>query len=78
MITSGGPSEMWYHQKLKELGLSEEYFLSLPLECQKALIYGCFNRDKKSGKLDDFRKKIALKQYNFEEKVKELLFKKNK
>ncbi len=58
----------------KNLGITENVFLSLPIEYQKALIKGCFDRQVKANKLDNLRKRIALKQYNFEEDLKEKVF----
>ena len=78
----GGPSEIWYYRRMRELGLTEEYFSSLPYEYQKAILMAWdsekYNRKKQR---ENFQKRIALKQYLFEEKVKEkvlTLLKKNK
>ena len=38
MITRGGMSEIMYYRKLREIGLSEDYFLNLPYECQRAIL----------------------------------------
>ena len=81
MITHGGPQEIWCHDRIRELGLTEEYFYSLPYEYQRALMMASFDTFDKEKKLNDLRKRMALKQYNFEEKVKEkvlTIFKKNK
>ena len=68
MITNGGIPEIMYYKRLKYLSLSEEYFYSLPYELQKAIIMAGTDNTKKT---DEFRKKMALRQYNFEEKTKE-------
>ena len=79
MIVHGGVSEMYTNERLKELGLSEECFFSLPYEYQRALLNSgldAVNKDKENA-----RKKIALAQYDLEEKVKEkvlVLFKRKK
>ena len=72
MITRGGMSDIVYYRKLRELGLSQEYFFSLPYECQKAILMaGDSAKFNEKNKRENFQKRIALKQYNFEEKVKE-------
>ena len=72
MITRGGMSEITYYRQLRNLGLSEEYFFSLPYECQKAILMaGNTEREDRKKRIDNFQKKTALKQYEFEEKVKE-------
>lgn len=82
MITHGGMSEIMFYRRLKEVGLSKEKFFSLPYECQRAIIMAgnSENYDRKQKRIA-FQKRMALKQYNFEEKVKEKvlkLLKKNK
>ena len=69
MRTQGEMSQIIYHEKLKSLGLSEEYFYNLPLELQRAIMMA--GSDDSKNNRDEFRKKVALKQYNLEEKVKE-------
>ena len=82
MITRGGMSDIAYYRKLREVGLSEEDFFSLPYECQKAIIMAGDNeRSENKKKRENFQKRMALKQYDFEEKVKVKIlkfFKKNK
>ena len=81
MITHGGSSDIWYYRKRKEMDILEEYFYSLPKEYQEAMIRGEFTKIDRKKQIDNFRKRIALKQYDFEEKVKEKvlsLLKKNK
>ena len=38
MIIHGGVSEMYTNERLRELGISEECFFSLPYEYQRALL----------------------------------------
>ncbi len=72
MITRGGMSEITYYRQLRKLGLSEEYFFSLPYECQRAIMMaGDSLREENTVKKSNFRKEIALKQYELEEKIKE-------
>ncbi len=71
MLTRVELSELLGHDIIKELGITEEVFLSLPSEYQKALIRGCFERIVKESRTDIIRKKLALRHYDFEEKVKE-------
>lgn len=70
MITHGGESEMIYYRRLQCLGISEEYFYSLPYEYQKAIIMAGFDRIEKEKKKDDDKKRRALTQYELEENVK--------
>lgn len=67
MITNRGVPEEISYMMLRSLNLSKEYFYSLPYEIQKAIIMTCINNIKTT---DEYRKKMALKQYNFEEKTK--------
>ena len=80
MITRGGMSDIVYYKRIRELGMSEEYFFSLPLECQRAILMAGYSKDN-IAKKDNFQKKIVLRQSSFEEIVKEKvlsLFKKRK
>ena len=80
MITYWGMSEVYCYDKLKYLGLSEEHFYALPYECQRAILMAGLDIEEKK-KREMFQKKIALKQYEFEDKTKEKilkLIKKNK
>ena len=70
MISHNKLSEILGENVIKSLGYSEEYFFSLPLECQKALIMSRFEANRIKQK-EDVRKRMALKQYDWEEKVKE-------
>ena len=76
--------EMYYlieRDIIKNLGLSEEYFFSLPHDIQEALLTGGMGKPNKENKFDAFRKRMALKQYDLEENIKEkilTLLKKNK
>ena len=82
MITRGGMSEIMYYKKLRDLGMSQEYFFSLPYECQKAILMaGDDSKFNEKKARENMQKRMALKQYNFEEKVKEkvlTLLKKNR
>ncbi len=71
MISYMAFSEILEHDVAKDLGISENVFMSLPIEYQKALINGCFEREIKRNRLDNFKKRLALKQYNFEENLKD-------
>ena len=66
MIPMGEWSEIEFYKRLRSLCLSEEYFYSLPIEIQKVIISNIEIKKK-----NEIRKKIALKQYDLEEKVKE-------
>ena len=80
MISHGIMPEIEYYRRLKSIGISEEYFYSLPFELQKAIIMAGVSDDCTKNKIE-FRKKMALKQYDFEEKTKEkvlMLLKKRK
>ena len=70
MISHNKLSEILGENVIKSLGYSEEYFFSLPLECQKVLIMNRFEANRIKQK-EDVRKRMALKQYDWEEKVKE-------
>ena len=66
------------HNIFKTLGISEEDFLSLPEEYQLAFLYYdwqlCNNHNienERKLRRDNRQKRRALKQYEFEEKVKE-------
>ena len=79
MIGYDGMQEFLNCKKLKDFGISQECFFSLPYEYQKAIIMAGTEAIAKEKKRDEIRKKMALQQYNFEEKVKEkvlTLFKK--
>ena len=81
MITRGGMSEIIYYKKIRELGLSEELFCSLPYECQRAIMMAGTDSIRETQEKSELKKRIALTQYDFEEKVKEKilsLFKKYK
>lgn len=72
MITRGGMSDIIYYKKLRSMGLSEEYFFSLPFDIQNAILMaGNDDEYEASKKREDNRKRNALKQYEFEEKLKE-------
>ena len=80
MITRGGMSEIMYYKEIRKLGINEDVFFSLPLEYQRAIIMAGFDSNNKEEK-EKIQKKIALKRFLFEEKVKDkmlVLFKKNK
>ena len=81
MISHGGPSEIQYLRKARELGISEEVFNSLPYELQHAIIMHGQEENPDEKRMVELEKRIALKQYLFGEKVKvkiKSLFKKNK
>ena len=72
MINRGGMSDIVYYRQLRNLGLSEEYFFSLPYECQRAIIMAGYNeKEDRKQKINNIQKKVELNQYLFEEKVKE-------
>ena len=71
MIIRGGMSEILYYQRLRDLGMPEEYFFSLPYECQKAIMMAGFDKLEKEKRKENAQKKRALRQYEFEERVKE-------
>ena len=71
MITRGGMSEIMYYRKLREIGLSEDYFLNLPYECQRAILMAGSDSLEEKKRKENLQKRRALKQYEFEEKVKE-------
>ena len=75
MITRGGMVDIIFYRKIRENGLSDEVFSSLPIEYQKAIIMAGIDEVDNKEKLDNFRKKIALKRYIFEEDVKEKVYK---
>lgn len=68
-------------------GMNPEMFYNLPYEIQKELVHNCWRiidahhkesngdlremPEKHNTKLDNFRKRLALRQYNFEEELKE-------
>ena len=64
-----------FYRKLRENGLSYEAFSSLPIEYQKAIIMAGIDEEDNKEKVDNLRKKIALKRYIFEEDVKEKVYK---
>ena len=81
MIIHGGVSEMYTNERLRELGISEECFFSLPYEYQRALLNSGLDTIEKEKQKENARKKMALAQYDLEEKVKEkvlVLFKRKK
>ena len=71
IIHDGSMPEIIYYQRLRDLGMQEEYFLSLPYECQKAIIMAGFDTLEKEKREDNMQKKRALRKYEFEERVKE-------
>ena len=72
MITHDGMSEILYYRKLKSMGLNAEYISDLPEEYQKAIVMaGISDAYENRKKRENFQKRMALKQYDFEEKVKE-------
>lgn len=80
MIIHDGTHEIFNYREIRNMGLSEEYFFSLPYECQKAILMAgmdaAYNRKENR---ENSQKRRALKQYEFEEKIKEkvlTLFKK--
>ena len=81
MIIHGGESEILNNNRLRDFGLTEESFFSLPYEYQKAIINAGFDRLDIIKQRDNAKKRRALKQYEFEEKAKEkvlVLLKRNK
>ena len=71
MIIHDGTQQFLNYQKLQEFGLSKEYFESLPHECQQAILMaGIEAEENRKMERDNFQKRIALRQYEFEEKVK--------
>ncbi len=76
MITREQMYEILYHQKMREISLSDEYFYALPFEIQKAIIMsGYSEKYDRRQKIANFQKRMALEQYNFEEKVKDKVLK---
>ena len=71
MIMHDGMSEILNYRKIREVGLTEEYFFDLPYEYQKAILMAGLETQNKN----DLQKRIALEQYNLEEKVKEKVLK---
>ena len=72
MIIHGGISELYIRNTINALGINEDKFFSLPREYQQALIMGEIEREQaEKDKINNYRKKLALKRYEFEEKAKE-------
>ena len=72
MLTRGGMTEIVFYRRLHNLGISDEYFYSLPYECQQAILMaGNSNKYDNKKKRENFQKRMALRQYEFEENFKE-------
>lgn len=71
MIVYGGVSDIFVRERLRCVNLSEEYFFSLPYEYQKAILNAGLERIAKEKQKENGKKRMVLKQYEFETKTKE-------
>lgn len=71
MIVHGSETEILNNNRLRDFGLSEEGFFSLPREYQIAILNAGFDRLEKIKQRENAKKRRALRQYEFEEKTKE-------